>query len=115
MPHDPEKYLYDMKQAAEAVLGFVQGKSFDEYLRDEMLQSAVERKLVILGEALHQLSRRSPEIAEQISEYQRIIGFRHVLVHGYDVIEHETIWHVAERKLAELLTEVSRLLPEALE
>jgi uncharacterized protein with HEPN domain len=47
------KYLYDIREAASAILRFVRGKTFDEYEQDELLRSGVERKFEILGEALN--------------------------------------------------------------
>ena len=47
------KYLYDIREAASAILRFVRGKTFDEYEQDELLRSGVERKFEILGESLN--------------------------------------------------------------
>ncbi len=40
MERDPKAYLWDARDAAEAVTQFVQGKSFDDLLDDQMLGSA---------------------------------------------------------------------------
>jgi uncharacterized protein with HEPN domain len=57
MRRDPRAYLWDVREAADAIAGFVQFRSFDDYARDLMLRSAVERQLAIIGEALSQLAR----------------------------------------------------------
>ena len=44
-------YLWDMLEAARAGARFVGNRSRDEYLADELLQAAVERKIEIIGEA----------------------------------------------------------------
>jgi uncharacterized protein with HEPN domain len=85
---ESKKYLYDIARAAQLALGFVAGKSFADYGADPMLRSAVERQLEIVGEALAQLSRTDPAVASQIGEYQRIIAFRNILIHGYAEIDH---------------------------
>jgi hypothetical protein len=41
MEDDPLKYLYDIQEAAAAILRFVHGKMFDDYERDELLRSGV--------------------------------------------------------------------------
>ncbi|PTL36631.1 hypothetical protein CLG94_02830 [Candidatus Methylomirabilis limnetica] len=51
------KYLYDIREAASAILRFVRGKTFDEYEQDELLRSGVERKFEILGEALNRIRK----------------------------------------------------------
>ena len=59
-----------------------------------------------------QLDHISPETVEKISEHRSIIGFRHVLVHGYDSLDPDTVWNVVETKIALLLKQVKELLPE---
>ena len=49
MEDDLLKYLYDIKEAAAAILRFVRDKTFDDYERDELLRSGVERKFEIIG------------------------------------------------------------------
>lgn len=112
MPRDPEKYLYDMDDAAAFLLEFTKDQTVDRFRTDRPFRSAVERELLIIGEALFQLERHHPTIAERISEYERIIRFRHVLVHGYDQIDADLVWVVVSRKLAPLRDEVRMLLSE---
>jgi len=112
MPHDPEKYLYDMLEASCFLLEFTAGRSLDNYKGDKGFRSAVERQLLIIGEALTTLDKFYPQIAQQISEYQRIIRFRHILVHGYDIVDHDVVWNILQNKLPVLRTDVERLLGE---
>lgn len=113
MPRDPGKYLYDMDDAATFLLDFTARQSIDRFRSDRPFRSAVERELLIIGEALFQLERHHPTIAERISEYQRIIRFRHVLVHGYDQIDADLVWVVVSEKLTVLRDEVRTLLSES--
>lgn len=80
---EAKKCLYDVLRAAMLLAEFTDGKSFEDYERDIMLRSAVERQFTIIGEAMAQLARYDAEVAARISEYPRIIGFRNVLIHGY--------------------------------
>jgi hypothetical protein len=43
MHADAAKLLWDARQAVQRVARFVEGKSFDDYLQDDLLRSAVER------------------------------------------------------------------------
>jgi uncharacterized protein with HEPN domain len=107
---ESKKYLYDIVRAAASALGFVGGKSFVNYTADAMLCSAVERQLEIAGEALAQLARTDAATASKISEYQRIIAFRNILIHGYAEIDHRIVWNVLELKLPILRREAEALL-----
>jgi uncharacterized protein with HEPN domain len=112
MPHDPEKYLYDVLSSCEFLLTFTAGRTVHDYEGDRGFRSAVERELQIIGEAVMQLERIAPAIVSRIPEYQRIICFRHVLVHGYDSLKSDTVWSVITGKLPGLASEVRSLLDE---
>ncbi len=107
---ESKKYLYDIAHAAKLALGFVADKSLADYNADIMLRSAVERQLEIVGEALTQLARTDSATASQIGEYQRIIAFRNILIHGYAEIDHRIVWNVLEIKLPVVLRQASTLL-----
>lgn len=95
MPRDPKAYLWDVREAADAIVEFI--KDFDEhrYNNDAMIQSAVERQLEIIGEALNQLSALDEEIARQIPERREAIGLRNILVHGYATVNNALVWRTA--------------------
>jgi uncharacterized protein with HEPN domain len=110
MPHDPRKLLEDIRQAAGRIRSFTQNVTADEYARNELLQSAVERQFEIAAEALNRLLKLSPELAQRITEYRRIIDFRNLLSHGYDLIDVSIVWGVVEKDLPVLQREVQELL-----
>lgn len=45
-------------------------------------------------------------------DYLNIIGFRHVLVHGYHSLNPATVWNAIETKLVPLKTMLETLLAE---
>ncbi len=45
-----------------------------------------------------------------MSEHERIVAFRNVLIHGYDLVDDELVWDTIENKLPVLLAEVEALL-----
>ena len=107
---EPQKYLYDIVDCCEFLLEFTQGKTVEDYKDDRAFRSAVERELQIIGESIIQLDRVSPETAEKISEHRNIIGFRNILVHGYNSLDPYTVWNVIEVKLNKLLVQAKGLL-----
>ena len=110
MPPETSKLLLDMLRAAERIDRFAKGRTFDEYVSDDFLRSAVERQFEIIGEAMTRLLKRDPSIAERISECRKIAGFRNALIHGYDSIDDETSWGIITKKLPILRGELERLL-----
>jgi uncharacterized protein with HEPN domain len=109
MPKHAEKLFSDIITACEAVLLFVKGKSLYDFSQDLMLRSAVERQLEIVGEAVRRLRDLEPALVTKISEHKRIIDFRNVLAHGYDVLSEDIVWQVMTDKLPILLAEVRAL------
>jgi uncharacterized protein with HEPN domain len=70
----------------------------------------VERQFEIIGEALNQLSRVAPEMADRIPELPRIVAFRNLLIHGYAAVDHGLVWRTIEEKLPGLRDAVQREL-----
>ncbi|MBV8736430.1 MAG: DUF86 domain-containing protein [Alphaproteobacteria bacterium] len=110
MSRDPRCFLWDALRAAEAVQAFLRGKTYEAFVEDDLVRSAVERQLQIIGEALSQLARIDPRIASNVAELRRIIAFRNILVHGYAAIDYDTVWRLIEDKLPELQANLQALL-----
>jgi uncharacterized protein with HEPN domain len=72
MGHDARAYLWDAREAADAIAGFVRDRDFNQYASDLMLRSVVERQFAIIGEALNQLSKVDPGLAVRIPELPRV-------------------------------------------
>jgi len=106
-------HLHDILQAGRAIKEFISSKTFDEYISDNLLRSAVERKFEVMGEAINRIKRDDPELLSQIRYNRDIISFRNILVHGYDAIDDRIVWGVIEEDLDRLIEDVERLLPQA--
>ena len=111
----PERTPRTLGQIADAcsfVLSVTKGKTLADYSADRLLRQAVERNLQIMGEAVGRLRRDDPETAGRLSEHERIVGFRNVLVHGYDLVDDGIVWDTIRTKLPLLLAEAEGLLEE---
>ena len=106
------KLLEDIHQAAELIRQFAANRSLRDYAGDPMLQSAIERQFGIIGEALNRLAKSDPATAKRIEDYEQIIAFRNVLVHGYDIVDDHVVWEVVQDKLPTLHDQVRALLRE---
>lgn len=110
MSRDPRCFLWDALRAAESVQASLCGKTYEAFVEDDLVRSAVERQLQIIGEALSQLARIDPRIASNVAELRRIIAFWNILVHGYAAIDYYTVWRLIEDKLPELQVNLQVLL-----
>ena len=108
MTEQSSKYLSDIITAIELIEDFTKEiKGFGEFDQDRKTQSAVERQLVIIGEALNQFKKLEPTIL--IQHDRQIVSFRNRLVHAYDSIDNSIVWSVLVRHLQPLKGEISTL------
>jgi uncharacterized protein with HEPN domain len=112
MERDPRCLLWDVREGADAILRFTAGKSADDYLADDMLRAAVERRFEIIGEALGRLAKASPELARRIPDLNRAVALRNVLIHGYAVVDDVAVWRTTQEDLPSLREKVVALLAE---
>jgi uncharacterized protein with HEPN domain len=49
----------------------------------------------------------SEYIESKIPEFRKIIGFRNILAHGYDIVDEASLWDFAQNRVPELLTKVN--------
>lgn len=80
---DPGVYLEDIEHYAALATRFIAGYNLDQYLADEKTRAAMERVLEICGEAMNNLAKTAPNLADSIPHSRAIIGFRNILAHGY--------------------------------
>lgn len=110
MQPESARFLYDMRQAIDFILEFVEGRTIEEYFANRMLRAAVERELEILGEAMSWIARVDPATADRISESREIIGLRNILIHRYFRIDSNIVWDIIHSSVAALRDEIDSLL-----
>lgn len=110
MQPDAKAALFDMQHAAIGIGLFVAGKTYEDFTSDLMLRSAVERQFEIIGEAMTRLRKIGPELLQMFTEHEGIIGFRNVLIHGYDAVNSEITWRIIQDKLPILVRELEAVL-----
>lgn len=103
------KYLEDSIISIGAIESYVDDlNSVLDYQKDNETIDAVERRLAIIGEALFKAQKLAP--LNKISEKEKIIKLRHILVHDYDLISHFAIWEIIQIHLPVLKLEVETII-----
>ena len=104
-------YLWDIREAAREINEFINGVKFHEFEKNKMLRYAVERQLVVIGEAaVHiapQFRRKHPEI-----NWKRLVELRNIIAHEYGETLLNRIWLAATDGLPELIESLNELLSE---
>ncbi|MCK5685474.1 DUF86 domain-containing protein [bacterium] len=113
MKNESLKYLYDIRDATSSIKSFIEGITFKDYDINELIQSGVERKFEIVGEALNRIKKLDSKLIEKIREHRNIISFRNILAHGYCSVSNRIVWGIIEDDLENLIEDVMNLINNA--
>jgi len=103
------KYLSDIQYAISLIDSFMTDiTNFGIYQSDQKTQSAVERQLGIIGEAVNKF--RQEENAVVLNNAKQMINFRNRLIHSYDNIDISIVWVMLKKHLPKLKREINDLL-----
>ena len=102
--------LADAIEAGDSIAVIVSGTTMDEYLATRMQRSAVERELLIIGEALNALDAACPDARQRVTNLGRVVGLRNRLAHGYHTIDDAMVWSIARDDIPPLLAEIREWL-----
>ena len=106
------KRLEDARDACLRARSFVSSVRFEDFVASDLLRSAVERQLEIIGEALGIAAKEDDSVALSIPDLPRIVSLRNRLIHGYDVVDPEIIWDVIQANLPHLEHQLDSCLNE---
>jgi uncharacterized protein with HEPN domain len=102
-------HLADMLGFVRELRGVADTHTLDVFMHDRILNLAVEKLFINLGEA----AQRIPE-AERAGmtglPWRQIIGLRNILAHGYERIDQETLYRTASSDLAAVERELTAQL-----
>jgi uncharacterized protein with HEPN domain len=107
LPKD-KALLWDMKTASEDIQSFINGLMYDSFVNDKKTRYAVERQLLVIGEAANHVSEELKNENSQI-QWKRIIGLRNVLAHEYGEILIDRIWNICQSNIPELLKMINNI------
>ena len=105
-----QAYLLDMQLAAADALSFAAGLDQTGFEASELHQSAILRKLEIIGEAAGQVSREFQAAHPEIP-WSAMISLRNRLIHGYRVVQLDLVWRVVGQDLPALIETLRPLIP----
>ena len=103
-------YAGDMLEAARKVRTYIGRVSESEFLVNDLIQSAVLHQFTVLGEVA---KRPSAEFraAHPVVEWAKIAGLRNRIVHDYDDVDLDKVWHSATSEIPELIAALEAIVP----
>ncbi len=99
----------DMRIYSERAVQYMGSSSLDEFLANDMAQSAIVRCIEVIGEAARLVSDDTRRLAPEIP-WTLIVGMRHILAHDYGAVNLDKVYEVVKERLPELLKHLNRLI-----
>jgi uncharacterized protein with HEPN domain len=107
--HDARITLRQIQEAAQRAREICAGRTMETLLADWQATAALERFVMIIGEAVKRLPSglcaRYPGVP-----WKEIAGTRDHLSHGYDVVDYQVLWDAVQTDVPVLLATVQRML-----
>lgn len=109
MRGDPRAYLLDAAHAVAAIKQFAANFTFSEYRKNALVQSAVERQFITLGESLNAVSGGDPEKARSVTDLILVIDFRNKMAHDYFHIDHAIVWCAISERIPAIQADIAEV------
>jgi uncharacterized protein with HEPN domain len=101
--------LLHIREAIRKIEDFT--KTLDEaaFQESELVQSAVERQLEIIGEAANYLTDEFKDKYPEM-EWNKLRGFRNIIVHEYFGVSIKIVWTSVQQRIPQLKIIINKIL-----
>ena len=110
-PLRDKERLQHMLAAAERVIRYTSGKSFEDLKADDMMYYAVVKNIEIMGEAANLLSSEFVD-SHTDTPWKQVRGMRNYIVHEYFQIDDVVVWGVVMEDIPVLRQQIINYLDE---
>ena len=100
-----------MLQAIERIGKYAKGKSFEDFVADDMMYYAIVKNIEILGEASNMLTSEFREKHPE-TPWKQVNGMRNYIVHEYFQVDNNIVWDVITNDLPLLERQVKAYIEE---
>ena len=100
-----------MLQAIERIRRYTKGKTFGDFIDDDMMYYAVVKNIEILGEASNMLTEEFRDTHPN-TPLRMVNGMRNYIVHEYFQVDNNVVWDVITNDLPILEKQITEYIKE---
>ncbi|HET8737152.1 MAG TPA: DUF86 domain-containing protein [Pricia sp.] len=104
-------YINDILEQISDIEEFLFEVTEEVFLQSKLRQKAVIRCFEIIGEATKKVNHEFRTKHDGIP-WNKMAGFRDVLIHDYDRIESEIVWDTVQKELPRLKSNLLKILED---
>ena len=101
MKNNDAAYLHHVRDAIEKIEKFLGEADYEKFSSNDMMVSAVERELEVIGEAIHALSKEFKNEHPDIP-FRDISDMRNFLIHEYFGVNTKVVWDTCKEDIPAL-------------
>ena len=101
--------LLDMLLAIRRILRFTQDMGRAEFMKSELVQSAVLREIQVIGEAARHV-REETKMAHPQIPWRAMIGMRHRIIHAYFNVDLAILWETIQTDIPVLNDQLAAIV-----
>ena len=107
-------HLLHILDTLEVIVDFTPN-TFEAFMADRNAQDATLMRIQDIGEQLSIMRTNFPEFYEMHSsdEWNKLIGMRNIIAHGYREVEFSIVWKVIKDHLAPFSASINKALESA--
>lgn len=102
-------HLLHVRDAVDKILEYSNGLTFDEFAKNTTFYDAILMQIIVLGEAVFNLSDEFKEIHHELPWYEAV-GLRNRIAHGYLETKPESIWDTVVNDIPKLKRQIDQIL-----
>ncbi len=108
MKRELNLYILDILESIKSIEEFSKDLTKEKLSKDDLRQSAIIRKIEIIGESVKNFPSSFKEKYPEIP-WKDIAGIRDVIIHGYFRVDLNTIWKVIKEDLPDLKNKILKI------
>ncbi|MCY4611107.1 MAG: DUF86 domain-containing protein [Gammaproteobacteria bacterium] len=102
---DPIGPIIDMRDHAREAVALIGSCSREDLDANRVLVLALRKLVERIGEAAYRVPKKFQDDHPEIV-WEKIVGMRNRLVHGYDAVDLDVLWSVVENDLPSLIARI---------